>query len=137
MPGFEQNIRGYNRLMNKLRRLAADNPEIGDEPIREFSQEQRAELKGHPYPSKRPDQRYQRTGQLANRYRVVKEDVGRYKIVNHARSKAGKLYAGWVVGVKQAWMHVKRWYQAHKVIQGNMPKLTAKLSEVYRQIWRE
>jgi hypothetical protein len=129
-------IYGFNRLMNALRRLAADNPEIGDEPIREFAQEERAALKSESYPPKRPGQRYIRTGQLANRWRVIHEDKGRYQIVNQARGRQGQYYAGYVVGIRQAWMHVKRWWQAHKIIKKAMPRLTEKLTAAYKKIWK-
>jgi hypothetical protein len=128
-------IYGYNRLENKLRRIAADNPEIGDVPIQEFAQEQRAVLKSEPYPPKRPGQRYVRTGQLANRWAVVREASSRYQIINQARSKRGVYYAGYVVGKQQAWMHKGRWWQAWRVLQRNMHKLTEKLTSIYRKIW--
>jgi len=138
MTGKVKNIKihGYNRLMNKLRKLAVSNPEIGDEPVREFAQDMRATLKGTPYPPKRPQQKYVRTGRLANSWKVKREGASRYAIINTARSKrTGEFYAGWVVGQKQAWMHVNRWWKAVDIVKKHNKELTKKLNAAYKRIW--
>lgn len=136
MARYEQTIIGYNRLQNKFRRIAADNPEIGDEPIREFAQDARGDLKAEPYPPKRQGQRYIRTGQLANRWKTVKEREGQYSIVNEASNK-GRFYASFVVGQKQAWMHKGRWWKAKDVVLRNIDDLRAKLRAAYEKIWTD
>jgi len=138
MPGQLKNITivGYNRLMNSLRRIAADNQEIGDEPVRAFSQEMRGVLKSEPYPPKRPGQRSVRTGRLANSWKVEGQGPpARYRIINTARSKKGKFYAGWVVGIKQAWMHKGRWWKAVAVVKKHSHKLSEKLNSIYKELW--
>ena len=128
---------GFNRLMNSLRSIAASNPEIGDEPVRQFSQEMRLTLKKTKYPAKLPDQKYVRTGRLANSWKVQGQGPpARYEVINTARNpKSGRLYAGWVVGVNQAPIHKGRWWIAVEVVKEHSPKLVKMLNDIYSKLW--
>lgn len=132
---------GYNRVQNKLRRLAADHPEQIDSTIYRWAQGQRRKLKGHGYPpqSGRPQPfrtdksrryffwalreglisvPYRRTGRLANSYRVEKEGRARYTITNSAP------YAPLVVGKgSQARYHAGNWYVMEDEVQADAPEL--------------
>ena len=138
MPSISMELRNYNRVRNSLRKLASELSGASDETVRAFAQAQRARLKSTKYPPRRPNQKYVRTGLLANSWKVTKSGPGRYTITNKATGKSG-LYAGYVVGGKgqQAWMHVGRWWVAKDVLEEATPELVAELTKIYQAIWQE
>ena len=90
-----------NRVANKLRRMARNTPSVTDSAMKAHAQRMRRILKGTPYVPRMRNQRYKRTGNLANRWRVVKVRSGRYSVIN------GAAYSGFVVGklAEKAFMH--------------------------------
>lgn len=132
---LEFNFKAYNRIRNDLRRKVIESPEIAGKVIWQWALDTRQVLKQTPYPPKRPNQRYVRTGRLANSWRVVKQGTAQYQITNSAQAK-GRLYAGYVVGPpdgppgrRQAWMHKGRWWIAQDIVVQETPKLTKALTE--------
>ena len=126
-------ITGSQRVMNKLRRLAADSPQVVDKVLTEWSRETTAALKGKKYPAPRPGQKYKRTGRLANSWHVERRKAGQVAIVNNARSPRGHYYPGYVVGdgkgAGQAWMHKGRWYIARNVVATEAKRLPPALKK--------
>lgn len=126
-------ITGSQRVMNRLRRLAADSPQVVDKVLTTWSRETTAALKGKKYPPPRPGQKYKRTGRLANSWRVERRKAGQVAIVNNARSPRGQVYPGYVVGDSrgegQAFMHKGRWWRARDVIDAEAKRLPAELTK--------
>ena len=134
-------LKGYNRVQNKLRRLASESPETIDETVRKWAQDQRKRLKGRGYPPPRrapqpfktDRQRryffwalaqgiisvpYQRTGRLANSFRVERDGAAQYRITNSAQ------YAPLVVGKgSQAGYHAGHWWIMEDEVKAETPKL--------------
>lgn len=95
-----------------------------------WGKETARELKGTPYPPKRPGQKYVRTGLLANKWGRKRTKRTRrnveYAITNAARGKHGQVYPSYVVGDKQgrqAWMHRGRWWVVQIKVGGRIPRL--------------
>lgn len=132
-------ITGVNRIENKLRGLISNMPDIVDGDVADWSRDMARLLKGTPYPSKRPGQNYVRTGQLANRWRVSRQKSASYNILNDARGRRGRLYAGYVVGSggDQAWMHAGRWWIARDVINGFSGDLTRRMVRRINLYWQQ
>lgn len=128
---FSFEVRGTNRVANKLRTLAAQMPTITNKSLYQWADDTRKELKGTKYPPKRPGQKYKRTGRLANSWKVDRAQK-KVDIINTASSK-GKKYAGYVIGDNQAWMHKNRWWRASDVIKKQIPALTKLLSNELRK----
>ena len=124
MSGFLRvDINSYNRVANKLRRVASDGAEWLDDEVGSFAKKQRRALKGKPYPAKRPNQKYVRTGRLANSWSAKKRAAAQWTIQNSAS------YSGFVVGkTKQAWMHKDRWWIFEDEMAAAMPELTKELT---------
>ena len=140
MPlNFSMEIRGYNRVENHLRRLASDMEKELDPAMYAWAQDTRARLKSTPYPPKRQNQRYIRTGRFASSWRVDKTQDSRYQINNFARGPRGGFYAGYVAGdgqgQNQAWMHQGRWWIARDVIEGRMDNLRTRMIQRLVQVW--
>ena len=129
MTAFAIEIRGINRVRNSLRKLVAMDKNILEPELRNWMQNLRKELKSTPYPPRRSNQRYKRTGRLGNSWAVDSAGTGKWKITNRVK------YASWVVGDKQAWMHVGRWWQARPIIEKNIPKLTQSISKKVEDTW--
>ncbi len=132
-------ITGVNRIENKLRYMISSMPDIVDGDVADWSRDMARLLKGTPYPSKRPGQNYVRTGQLANRRRVSRQKSASYNILNDARGRRGRLYAGYVVGSggDQAWMHAGRWWIARDVINGFSGDLTRRMVRRINLYWQQ
>jgi len=132
-------ITGVNRIENKLRYMISSMPDIVDVEVADWSRDMAKLLKGTPYPSKRPGQNYVRTGQLANRWRVSRQKSASYNILNDARGRRGRLYAGYVVGSggDQAWMHTGRWWIARDVINGFSGDLTRRMVRRINLYWQQ
>lgn len=120
-------VRGINRVRNQLRTIAAFYPRKVDDVAQVDLQRIRRMLKAKPYPAKRPGQKYVRTGLLANKWAVERVKPGLWRIVNNA-SLRGRVYAGYVVGNRQAWMHKNRWWIASEEIDREMLAFTQALS---------
>ena len=133
---FSQEIRGYNRVRNALRKLASQNPslvqQVGEKRIKEI----RTLLRRQKYPAQRPNQKYRRSGELSRRWASQNQQTGRWAITNQASHK-GRLYAGYVVGDDQAWMHRGRWWKARDVIEAQMKEFVRALSREIEKIWEE
>lgn len=133
---FSQEIRGYNRVRNALRKLASQNPslvqQVGEERIKAI----RTLLRRQKYPAQRPNQKYRRSGELSRRWAVQNQQAGRWAITNLA-SRKGRLYADYVVGPGQAWMHRGRWWLARDVIEGQMKEFVRALSKEIEKIWED
>lgn len=129
-------VNGYDRVANNMRRLATELDRELDKDVRAWAQDTRGDLKSEPYPPKRPNQRYVRTGRLANSWGVRKAGPSRYEIHNSAQ------YAHYVVGTHlgntpdagQAWMHVGRWWLARDIVQARAPELTRRISAKIRKL---
>jgi len=119
MLRFQLVITGNDELLARLRSASAKAPGVMDEVSYRFAQNVRAKLKSTPYPPKRPGQRTVRTGRLANSWRAERLGKGRALIANSAG------YSGYVVGKKQAYMHVGRWWLGRSVLMESAPELKA------------
>ena len=128
MLTVDLDIKAYNRVRNDLRRKVIESPQVADRVTRQWALNTRQVLKQTPYPPKRPNQRYVRTGRLANSWKVVKQGTAQYQITNSAANR-GRLYAGYVVGLNQAWMHKGRWWIARDIVAQEIPNLTRALTE--------
>lgn len=123
-------IKGINRISNNLRTLAALDKTVLDPEMKDWTQDTNKLLKSKPYPPQRANQKYRRTGELANKWAADKRGTGVWAIVNR------KAAAGWVVGDRQAWMHQGRWWQARPTIEGETPKLTKALAAKVEKVWQ-
>lgn len=108
---FSINANGSTRVANRYRTAASKAPQTIDKIMGAHMQTWRKDLKAEPYAPKRTGQKYIRTGNLANSWRVHKRGLARYSIVNSAS------YSMYVVDKKkQAWMHEKRWWTAQDIL---------------------
>lgn len=125
-------VNGYDRVANNMRRLATELDRELDKDVRAWAQDTRGDLKAEPYPPKRPNQRYVRTGRLANSWGVRKAGPARYEIHNSAS------YSHYVVGnhmgKEQAWMHKGRWWLVRNLVQDRAPELTRRISAKIRKL---
>lgn len=121
MIRFQLTIRGNDEIVAQLRAAASKSPRQMDDALYRWAQGVRGKLKSTPYPPKRPNQRYVRTGRLASSWRAERLGNGRVLIANSAP------YSGYVVGGgarnRQAWMHSGRWWRGQDVIIENLPEL--------------
>jgi len=138
LPMIEFKFVGYQRVENKLRMLASEHPEIYEESLTRWAGTMRGKLKSRPYPAQRPGQKYIRTGQLANRWRVERDGPGKVSITNAAQSK-GRYYGPYVVGdgagKEQAWMHKDRWWLAADVVKEDTAALTQQMARELTNYW--
>lgn len=137
-------IKGYNRVNNKLRTMASQLDKELDEAVGQWAKDTRKELKGQRYPAKfqgpypwvSEKQRryvmaairrgeievpYRRTGNIANRWRAVRVKPAQWKVENtaeHAHYVVGDRF-----GKRQARIHRGRWYLASDVIDKRLPQL--------------
>ena len=135
-------IRNFDRVRNMLRHLAATQPDLTDEIVGDWAKDMRGTLKGTPYPQRRPNQTYVRTGQVANRWAALQVRSGIWEITNSAKNpKTGEPYAYRVVGddkgEDQAWMHLHRWYLFREVIDGFAGDLTRRMTRSLENYWRD
>lgn len=126
---FSYEMRGSNRVGNALRKLASLNKNVIDPIGRKWAQGVRGKLKSKPAPAKRPLQTYIRTGELANKWAVENQGLGKWAIVNRKEASP------FVIGEKQAWFHAGRWWQAKPTIEEEIPALTKDLSDEIERIW--
>lgn len=128
--GLIVELRGYNRVANKYRKFASDSADMLDDEIGEFTKAQRRYLKSKPYPPKRANQKYIRTGELANRWKATKNSNSRWAISNDRKG------VKFVVGKKdQAWMHKNRWWIFEDEMSKATPKLTRSLTARIIEEW--
>ncbi len=121
MIRFQLTIRGNDEIVAQLRAAASKSPRQMDDALYRWAQGVRGKLKSTPYPPKRANQRYVRTGRLASSWRAERQGQGKVLIANSAT------YSGYVVGGgarnRQAWMHSGRWWRGQDVIIENLPEL--------------
>ena len=124
------------RVANKLRTTARNTPRLTDTTTKKHAQLMRSKLKGEPYVARMTNQRYQRTGKLANSWRVNKLRQARYTVTNSAA------YAPFVVSPvppkgNKAWMHraayrgprgSSQWWDAIDVVKPFNKDLTRRLT---------
>ncbi len=118
-------IQGTNRVRNQLRTAAAMYPEISNPIIGKHAKSEQKRLRNKPYPPKPANSTYVRKrffGGIAGSFSARQVSLGKWSVKN------SRPYAGYVIGKKQAWMHIGRWWQMDKELQGNMPSLTKSLS---------
>jgi len=144
MPTVGIEIKGYNRVNNKIRKIASNLDKELDAAIGQWTKDTRKELKAQPYPPKfvgpypwvSEKQRryvmaairrgeiqvpYRRTGTIANSWSAVRVRPSQWRLYNSAQ------YADYVVGnrfgKRQARIHRGRWYLANDVISKRLPLL--------------
>lgn len=146
MTELKITLRGYNRVENKLRRLASQYPEAIDGAVGGWTKEQRKALKAYGYPPQRnapqpfksdrqrrfffaalADGRisvpHRRTGRLANSWRAEKEGEARWALVNSARHAPLTIGKG-----TQAGYHKGHWWVAQDVVQEGAGELTRRIA---------
>jgi len=138
MPKYSVRIFGYNRVRNSLRALVSAHAQILDPVVREWAQSTRRTLKATKYPPKLANQKYVRTGMLANSFAVERVGVARYRIDNRAQRR-GVSYASWVIGdqtgdLRQAQIHQGRWWRMADVIRDELPELRAAIEKGLQNI---
>jgi len=123
--------RNFRVVSEELVAIARRNPKTAGAVIRDFLKVERGRLKAEPYPPKRPNQTYVRTGNLATRWAVEKQAATRFTLVNRAN------YSGYVVGLpdEQAWMHQGRWWSAAKILVRDTPLLVDMISKRYAEVF--
>ena len=144
---LKYDFKGYNRVRNSLRKLASDYRETTDGTVKDWTKDQRAEMKSfgyppqtnEPQPFKSERQRrwffwalaaglinvpYIRTGNIANSWRARQEGWSHWVLENSAA------YAALVVGrEKQVRYHQGNWWIAEDVIEEDVKDLTEDLTE--------
>lgn len=126
---------GYNRVMNRLRKLAAAHPGKTDPIIGAHAKRERQALAKTPYPPKLPNQKYKRTGRLARSWSAVRNAPASWSVINRA-SHRNRYYAIFVVGKFQARIHVGRWWIAKDEAAKRSPELVAALTELLIREYR-
>lgn len=125
---FQQPIQidmaGYNRVMNQLRAMASAHPRKTNPIIGAHARQQRAKLKGRPYPHKLPNQKYIRTGELANRWEAIQVKPGVWRISNRRRGVVAVVKKGF----QNRKYHLGRWWTVEDVLAEDMPQLTRNLT---------
>ncbi len=123
---------GFNRVRNNLRKATREMPRLTDRVVGEHTRTLRQVLKSTPYPSRRPQQAYRRTGRLANSFNAKRERLGEWSINNSA------LYSQYVVGKeRQAWMHKGRWWTVQDIERRLRPQLTRSLTQAVTKSYDE
>ena len=134
MSRFSISVYGAKAVANRFRTTAAQVPKDTQEVTYRWGQSVRTALKATPYPPKRPQQRYVRTGRLANSWHAKRQGATGVVIANSARGRRGRLYARYVVGddkgKRQAWMHRGRWPVARLTIDQMRPQLTRQMQQM-------
>ena len=125
---LEIKVRGTQRVGNKLRKLAAMNKTVIQPTGDRWAKRKARSLSQKKYPPKRPGQRYKRTGRLRASWVADRLKDGVWAIRNKMK------YAGFVVGQKQAWMHLGRWWIAKEEIEKTAPTLVAALTKQLRKL---
>jgi hypothetical protein len=133
-------MKDHNRVANNLRRFASESPQVTDGVVGDWSKDMRYMLKAKPYPPKLPNQRYIRTGRLANSWRAFRVKLGEWTIANDARSpRTSELYASRVVGdnrgLNQHHLFRGRWWIARQEIENFAGDLTRRLSRALIKFW--
>ena len=114
-------IRGTNRVRNQLRTIAAYHPNGTDPIIGKHARAEQKRLRNKPYPPKPATSTYVRKrffGGIAGSFSARRISTGVWNINN------SRPYASYVIGPRQAWMHVGRWWQMRDEMQKRMPDLT-------------
>lgn len=105
-----------------------------------WAKDVRKDLATKPYPAKRPNQKYKRTGRLARSWSAKKEDTLSVSINNTAADRPGHYYTGYVVGdprgAEQAGVHQNRWWIAIRVVNAHRTDLRIAMSQVLHSAWK-
>jgi len=118
-------MKGINRVKNQLRTLAALHPEITDPIIAAHAKKERARLKSKPYPPRLPNQKYVRTGLLANKFAHRKLGPGKHSVANTRPNGIYVIKKGW----QNRQYHLGRWWTIEDALDENMPELTKNLTK--------
>jgi hypothetical protein len=132
---FQFDATDTRRIRAKLDRLAAEFGKEFDAVGVKWGKSTRARLKSEPYPPKLPNQRYIRTGQLANRWAFRREEPGEWLFDNKA-NKLGRYYATYVISRQQAEIHQGRWWRAYDVVGRYIPDLLKDIGKEINRILR-
>jgi len=135
MADFRLEIKGVNRVGNKMRKLASFHPEITNPVGKQWAQNKSKQLRKKAYPAERPGQRYIRTGRLGKGWRAMNPKPGQWSILN--TTKYASFVVGDTTGKGQAWMHRGRWWTARKEIEKSTPTLTQALAEALQELINE
>ena len=130
----EFEARGYNRVRNQLRTLAAAHPDITDKVMERHIKTQAANLRSKPYPPMLPNQKYKRTGKLGRAFRAQRRGRGSWAVINRTS------YAVYVIkkGYQNRKYHEGRWWTIEDEMKRSMPELTRKLStELEQELGRQ
>lgn len=124
-------IRGWNRVRNQLRTVAKYHPNVSDRVVERHTKRVAGQLRRKPYPPKRPQQKYQRTGDLGKSFRAQKERDAHWRIINRVKSrKYQRPYAIHVIKKgRQPWFHKNRWWTIDEEVEKTMPELTRTLTQ--------
>lgn len=148
MPySLKYDFQSWNRVANRLRRLASDYKDETDKTVGAWTKQQRATMKGWGYPApkrgrqpfKTERQRrfffwalangviqvpYPRTGRLANSWSARKTGASSWTLANSMPN------AAWVIGRgRQSKYHEGHWWTAEDIIEGNVKELSEQLTE--------
>lgn len=137
-PKVQFEVRGIIRVRNQLRAAASFYGDTTDRIVERHTKNLAAMFRRKPYPPKRANQKYVRTGLLGRSFRAQKVKATQWRVINRAKSpKTGKEYAAWVI--KKGWQnkryHLKRWWTIDDEAEKSMPTLTKALSaELEKQL---
>lgn len=91
------------------------------------------------YPSERPGQKYERTGNYGRSWDIEKLADG-YRLLGHAVDPKGhdytKYVAGNAYGYGQAWMHEGRWVMLRDAVEQSMQRLPEEVLEDAQMVSR-
>lgn len=121
-------VKGGNRLLGKFRKAADQSPGSFDKTVGRWAKRTSNRLRKKKYPPTRPGQRYKRTRTLARSWHAKRQKSMVWNIENRAQQK-GRIYASYVVGDRQAWMHKGRWWIASQEIEKMREELTGMLNK--------
>lgn len=126
---FSIKINGLRNLEDSLDRLSDMEQNVIEPGSYKWFQGLRARLKSYPYPAKRPNQTYQRTGNLANSW-GVDGSAGHWFIRNSAE------YSEVVVGDNQGKYFKGRWWRLRYVVEELVPGLGEIMLKGIGDQWR-
>lgn len=127
--GLSVDVRGFNRVANQFRTLAARFPTQVTEETREWGEDFAADLRGTPYPPPPAGSRYVRTYKLKRSWRAARINRG-VRIVNNAGIRGRGPYATYVVGDlhgRQAEIHAGRWWRFKDKLKPALAKLRQRI----------
>lgn len=121
-------VQGADVIAAKFGRFISASPGAFDRVTGKWARGVVYKLSHIGYPPKRPGQRYVRTMNLKHSFAARRIQSSQWAIENRATAK-GRLYASYVIGDNQAWMHKGRWYIMSEQVEKEVPKLTEMLNQ--------